>query len=127
MSFGEEKKETKVQRWLHGRTLPDDSCGAMLRGGLSWSLAELVPGRAGPCWSRTLEDRPGTRLQDVSPPAPPPPSGRVGGLSIPDADVTRRRGQLRDGAGAIAPACRGVPSTPRAAPFQPRGTQPFRV
>ena len=54
MSFGEEKKETKVRRWLHGRTLPDDSCGAMLRGGWSWSLAELVPGRAGPWQSWSL-------------------------------------------------------------------------
>ena len=48
MSFGEEKKETKVRRWLHGRTLPDDSCGAMLRGGWSWSLAEMVPVGVGP-------------------------------------------------------------------------------
>ena len=84
--------------------------------------AELVPGRS---WSPAA--RLGARLQEVPPPDPPPPSGGVGGLSIPDADATRRRGRLRDGAGAIAPACRGVPSTPRAAPFQPRGTQPFRV
>ena len=101
MSFGEEKKETRVRRWLCGWTLSDDSCGAAPGGGWSWSLVEVVPGRAGPCRSRTLEDRPGTRLQDVPPLAPPPPSGRAGEPSVlyTDADATLHRGRLREGGG----------------------------
>ena len=53
-----------------------------------------------------LAARLGARLQDVPPPAPPPrPLGGMGGPSVRDA--TRRRGRLRDGAGAIS----AVPSS----------------
>ena len=49
MSFGEEKKETKLRRWLRGQTTPADGCGAAPGGGWSWSLAELVPGGPSGC------------------------------------------------------------------------------
>ena len=55
-------------------------------------------------------------------------AARRGEPSVPAVDAVRRRGRLRDGAGARrAPARRGAPGTPRAASFEPRGTQPFRV
>ena len=44
MSLGEEEKETKLRRWLHGQTPSSDGCGAALGGGWSWSLVDLVLG-----------------------------------------------------------------------------------
>ena len=84
MPLGEEKKETKLRRWLHGQTPSSAGCDAALGGGWSWSLVDLVLGGLSSARLRMSRRWP---LR----------AGGACGPSVPDVNTTLRGGGLWKG------------------------------